>query len=89
MNSDVIELTRQALWLVLLLSAPTIIAASLVGLLIAFIQAATQIQEQTFQSTVKFFVVVIMLFVSATLIGGSLYEYSLRVFTDFPGLLRK
>ena len=44
LQSNVIHLTQQALWYVLLLSAPPILVAAVVGLLIAFVQAATQLQ---------------------------------------------
>jgi type III secretion protein S len=85
---DVIQLTKEALWLVLLLSAPPIIAASIVGLLIAFVQAATQLQEQTLVYSAKFFAIVITLFVTATMLGGTLYHFSNRLFTIFPALFR-
>jgi type III secretion protein S len=85
---DIIQLTKEALWLVLLLSAPPILAASIVGLLVAFVQAATQLQEQTFVYTVKFVVIVIALFVSASMVGGTLYHFSERLFTLFPALVR-
>ena len=53
-GSEAMQLTLQALWLVLLLSAPPVLVAAIVGLLVAIIQAATQIQEQTFQYAAKF-----------------------------------
>lgn len=89
MNAEVLELTKQALWLVLVLSAPPIVAASVVGLLIAFLQAATQLQEQTFAFTAKFVAVVLTLFVTGALIGGALYTFADRLFIDFPGLIRR
>ena len=85
---EVLELTRQSLWLVLALSGPPIAAAALVGLLVAFLQAATQLQEQTFAYALKFLTIVLMLFVTASLIGGSLYTYTNHIFTSFPGLVR-
>lgn len=85
---EVLELTKQALWLVLLLSGPPIAAASVVGLVVAFLQAATQLQEQTFSYGVKFVVIVITLFLTASMIGGSLYTFADRLFLDFPGLVR-
>ena len=88
MGFDIIRLTQDALWLVLVLSAPPIIAASIVGLLVAFLQAATQLQEQTFSYTVKFVVIVIVLFVTTSMIGGTLYHFSDRLFTDFPDMAR-
>jgi type III secretion protein S len=88
-NSDIISLTQQALWYVLLLSAPPIIVAAVVGILIAFVQAATQLQEQTMQYVAKFFAIVITIFITASLLGGGLYQFGDRVFTDFAGLVRR
>ncbi len=85
---EVLELTRQALWLTLILSGPPVGAAALVGLLVAFLQAATQLQEQTFAYALKFLAIVITLFVTAALIGGTLYTFADRLFLDFPGLVR-
>lgn len=86
MHADVIHLTQQALWFVLLLSAPPITVAALVGLVIAFIQAATQIQEQTLQYAAKFFAIVLTIFLTASLLGGALYQFGDRVFTEFPAI---
>ncbi|MGH8032694.1 MAG: type III secretion system export apparatus subunit SctS [Luteimonas sp.] len=86
-TGDVIQLTKDALWLVLLLSAPPIVAASIVGLIVAFLQAATQLQEQTFAYTVKFIAVVVTIAVTASLVGSALLNFSERVFSRFPGLV--
>ncbi len=51
------------------LSAPPIILAAVVGLVIAFVQAATQLQEQTLQYVAKFFAVVLTIFVTASMLG--------------------
>lgn len=88
-GSDILRLTIDALWLVLILSAPPIIAASVVGLLVAIVQAATQLQEQTLQYTLKFFAIVFTLFVTASLLGASLYRFSDRVFSDFVAMTRR
>ena len=88
MNGDFVSLTNDALWLVLVLSAPPIVVAAIAGLIVAIVQAATQIQEQTLQYTVKFFAIVLTLFVTSALLGGSLYRYSDRIFTDFPAMIR-
>jgi type III secretion protein S len=85
----VLELTKQALWMTLILSGPPIAAAALVGLAVAFLQAATQLQEQTFAYAIKFVVVVLALFATGALIGGTLYTYADRIFVDFPGLVRR
>ena len=79
MTGQLVSLMIEALWLVLFLSAPPIVAAALVGLLVAVIQAATQLQEQTLQYALKFFVVTLALFITGGLVAGSLYAFSDRV----------
>jgi len=88
-DSQIISLTQQALWFVLLLSAPPIVVAAVVGLLIAFVQAATQLQEQTMQYVAKFFAIVLTIFITASLLGGGLYQFSDRVFSGFAGMVRR
>lgn len=84
---DMTDVTLEALWLVLLLSAPPVIAASVVGLLVAIVQAATQVQEQTLQFTLKFFAIVLTLFITASLMARSLFEFGDTIFTNFPGMV--
>ncbi|MBV1882781.1 MAG: type III secretion system export apparatus subunit SctS [Pseudomonadales bacterium] len=84
MGFDIIRLTQDALWLMLMLSAPPIIAATVAGLLVSFVQAATQLQEQTLGFAVKLAVVVITLFLTAGLMGETLIAFTQRVFTGFP-----
>ena len=79
LDSQAIQLVYQALWLVLVLSAPPVVVAALVGLLIALIQAATQIQEQTLQYALKFFAIVLTIFITASLLGGTLYRRPAQV----------
>ena len=64
-SGNIIQLTQQALWLVLTLAAPAVLVAAGVGLLVAFIQAATQLQEQTVQFAVKFFAIVFTIFIKS------------------------
>jgi type III secretion protein S len=88
-NGEVLQLTQQALWYVLMLSAPPIVVAAVVGLAIAVVQAATQLQEQTLQYAAKFFAIVITIFITASLLGGGLYHFSDRVFSNFAGLVAR
>jgi type III secretion protein S len=89
LQSETLQLTYQALWLVLVLSAPPVIVAAIVGLLIAFLQAATQIQEQTFQYAAKFFAIVLTIFLTASVLGGTLLQYTDRVMSNFAGMVRR
>jgi type III secretion protein S len=89
LNAQAIQLMNEALWLVLILSAPPIIVASVVGVVVAIVQSATQLQEQTLQYTLKFLAIIATIFLTAALLGGSLYRFGDRVFTEFPALVRR
>jgi type III secretion protein S len=82
-------LMDQALWLVLTLSAPPILAASVVGLLISIFQSATQLQEQTLQYALKFLAVVVALAVTAPMVSNVLYTFADQIFLNFAGMVRR
>jgi type III secretion protein S len=84
METEAIQLTKEALWLVVLLSAPPIVAATVVALVVAIAQAVTQIQEQTVQHLLKFIAVAAAIAVAAPLLGGSLYHFADRLLMGFP-----
>lgn len=83
-QTETLQLAYQALWLVLVLSAPPVIVAAIVGLAIAVLQAATQIQEQTFQYAAKFAAIVLTIFLTASMLGGSLLQYADSVMGNIP-----
>src|SRR5947209_4721818 len=56
-ESHVLQITREGLYLVLLISAPPILASLLIGLVISLFQAMTQLQEQTLTFAPKLVVV--------------------------------
>jgi type III secretion HrpO family protein len=84
MSPNVLQLVREGLWLVLVLSGPPIAAASVVGLVVAFLQAATQLQEQTLAYAFKFATVTVVLLLTASVMGTTLYHFADRLFSDFP-----
>jgi type III secretion protein S len=84
MGGEAIQFTKEALWLVLMLSGPPIAAATAIALLTAIVQAVTQIQEQTVQHLLKLIAVILALFVTAPLLGGALYHFADRLFLGFP-----
>jgi type III secretion protein S len=88
MDTQAIQFTKEALWLVLLLSGPPIAAATAVALVTAIAQAVTQIQEQTLQHLLKLIAIVVALLVTAPLLGGSLYQFADRLLLGFPQWVR-
>ena len=59
------HLTAQALKLCLLVSLPVVAVAALTGLLVAFLQAITSLQDSSISQSVKLVVVTVTIVVSA------------------------
>ncbi|MBW7849362.1 MAG: type III secretion system export apparatus subunit SctS [Rhodospirillales bacterium] len=82
-EADIISHLARGLTLVLLLSLPPILVASLIGTLVSLLQALTQVQEQTLSFGFKLIAVGVTIFVTAPWLGGELYRYTLTLFTSF------
>ncbi|MEJ5301177.1 MAG: type III secretion system export apparatus subunit SctS [Thermodesulforhabdaceae bacterium] len=87
-HSSILEFTSHALILVLLLSLPAIIVASVVGLLVSLVQALTQIQEQTLSFAIKLIAVIAAIIFSARWVGSEIFTYALKIFDLLPILGR-
>jgi type III secretion protein S len=85
---DLISLLSKALYLVLWLSLPPIIVASVVGTLFSLFQALTQIQEQTLSFAIKLVAVMATIALTARWIGGELYNFTQAIFDMIPQLGR-
>ncbi len=79
--NEIYQLTYQALILILILSGPPIIISTVLGLLVAIFQAATQIQEQTLSFTIKLFAVVITIILLGGWLGGEILQYTNTILT--------
>ncbi len=71
-EADVLEITRAAVWATIMMSAPLVGPAMLVGIAIAFGQALTQIQENTLTFVPKMLVVFAAMMLGSSFIGGQL-----------------
>lgn len=85
-QSLTIDLTVQAMILVLLLSMPAIILSTIAGLMVSLLQALTQIQEQTLGFAVKLIVATAALILTANFMAVELYNYTLYIFDTFHTL---
>lgn len=85
-TAAVVDLGRQALWMTMLLSAPLLGVALVVGLVIGILQAATSINEMTLSFIPK----LIAMGLTLALIGSwqltTLVDYTRSIFQRIPGL---
>lgn len=84
---SVITIGQQAVEITILVSAPLLLAALAVGLLVSIFQAATQINEMTLSFIPKLLVMFIVLVVAGPWMLNLLMDYTRRLFTSIPGLI--
>ena len=80
-EADAIEIIRAAIWTIILGAGPIVMAAMLVGVVIALFQALTQVQEMTLTFVPKIVVVLIALTIGAPFIGGQIYSFTEQVYS--------
>lgn len=77
--AEVIEICRDAIYVLILISAPLMLVALFVGLLIALFQALTQIQEATLTFVPKILAMLLMLIITLPFIMDTLTELTTRL----------
>jgi flagellar biosynthetic protein FliQ len=84
----VLQVTNEALMLVMLASAPAVLGSLVVGLAVALFSATTQIQEATLSFVPKVITVFLLLALTGAWVGGFLLQFAHLCFTGFVPLLR-
>ena len=80
----VMDIGRQAVEMTLLLSAPLLLAALVIGLIVSVFQAATQINEQTLAFVPKLVGMLLILLLAGPWMLQLMVEYVRRLFESIP-----
>ena len=73
-----------AMLLVMIISLPPIVVASVVGIIVSLLQALTQIQEQTLSFAIKLIAVALVMAAMAGFLGSEMLAFALKLFDNFP-----
>ncbi|MDF1685280.1 MAG: flagellar biosynthetic protein FliQ [Parvibaculaceae bacterium] len=74
-GAEVLDLSREGIWVLLQVSGPMMLVALGLGLIIALFQALTQIQEMTLVFVPKIFAIFITLLITLPFMGSTLSSY--------------
>jgi flagellar biosynthesis protein FliQ len=88
-NEFAIEVVNQAIKVTLMLAAPMLIGALLVGILVSIFQAVTQINEQTLSFIPKILVIIAALVIFSPWMMETIVSYTRDLFTSIPELIRR
>ncbi len=79
-----VDLAQRALYIVLLIIAPVLGAGLLTGLIVAVMQATTQIQEQTLAFVPKIFAVLIALGLFGPWMLSTVMDFVVEIYENIP-----
>jgi flagellar biosynthetic protein FliQ len=81
------DITHQAVKVALMVSAPMLIGALLIGILVSLFQAVTQINEQTLSFIPKILVIVAALVFFAPWMSDTLTTFTKDLFLNIPKIV--
>jgi len=79
-EADALDLVQYAIWTVLAASAPAVLAAMIVGVGIALVQALTQVQEITLTFVPKIVAILLVIVFTGPFIGGQVNGFTTVIF---------
>jgi flagellar biosynthetic protein FliQ len=83
----VMTLAQQAMEMTLMIAAPLLLSALVVGLVVSIFQAATQINEMTLSFIPKLLVMFLVLMLSGSWMIGTMVDYVQRLFGNIPWMI--
>ncbi len=84
---SVMTMGRHAMEITLMIAAPLLLVALIIGLIVSIFQAATQINEQTLSFIPKLVGIFIALVVAGPWMLSVMLDYMREVFSGIPGLV--
>jgi flagellar biosynthetic protein FliQ len=88
-DAVVVQVFQEAIYNILIMSAPMLLAALLVGLIISVFQATTQIQEQTLAFVPKLIAIFVVLMIAGPWLLSNIVEFTNKIFQMIPSFILK
>lgn len=80
-EADALDIVQAAIWTVLAASGPAVLSAMVVGMVVALLQALTQVQEITLTFVPKILAVLAAVAFSAPFIGSQISIFTTMIFS--------
>ena len=79
----IIDIVRQALWIVIKVSFPILIVSMVIGLIISVLQTVTSIQEQTLTFVPKLIGIFLVIMISGNWIMTEVRNFTVELYSNF------
>ena len=84
-GAEVLDVARDAIWTIVVVSAPLMVVGLVVGVVISLVQALTQIQEQTLVFVPKIIAIFLTLILALPFMADALNSHMLRISSRIAG----
>ena len=74
-GAEVLDVARQGIWVLIIVSAPMMLVGLVVGIVIALFQALTQIQEQTLVFVPKILAIFVTMLIALPFMGSTMANF--------------
>lgn len=81
--SDITEIISQAMYVIIITSAPPLLISMIIGLLVSIFQTVTSIQEQTLTFVPKLLAIFLVLIIFGGWMLGNMSDYMKNLWSDF------
>jgi flagellar biosynthetic protein FliQ len=78
-GAEVLDVARDGIWTLIIVSAPMMIVGLVVGVVIALFQALTQIQEMTLVFVPKILAIFITMLITLPFLGATMSAFMTRI----------
>jgi len=82
---EVLDVSRDAIWTIVIVSSPLMLVGLVVGVTISLVQALTQIQEMTLAFVPKILAIFVTLMLALPFMADALHSHMLRVASRIIG----
>lgn len=79
-SAQILDVARDGIWVLVLVGAPMMLTALIVGLAVSLVQALTQIQETTLTFVPKMLAMLLVMALAMPFMLQSLEDYTARLF---------
>ena len=80
-QADALDIVQSAIWTVIVASGPAVGAAMAIGIVIALLQALTQVQEVTLTFIPKIIAILLVSSLTAPFVGSVIYSFAELVYS--------
>jgi flagellar biosynthetic protein FliQ len=80
-EGDALDIVQSAIWMVIVGAGPSVGAAMAVGIVIALVQALTQVQETTLTFVPKIVAVFLVTTLTSGFVGGQFYVFTTNLYS--------